>query len=177
MKVGSVNNKQNSFKKPAFKARVDIKFNGDFVGFLVRQSPKNTANFSQGIIDAVGLLKKAAPKIGSDSDVFTLRGGKMAKEGWLDLDYNGQNIGIIKASENPRGGMDYNINKVSNGTVSSSILFPRSKQEWKQFFVKDGETDMVYRNLWDEKEKRVIKTEQVLPEEKLLELLELKTGV
>lgn len=97
MQVNRINNDVN------FKARAKVNISNDFLVMFGLNEPKVMAEFVEKTADAVKLLKKVAPKIGSNEDVLELRSYR-TKE--LDLMHDHSWVGTVSEDlDNPLEGM------------------------------------------------------------------------
>lgn len=102
MQVNKTNNTNVNFK-----ARVEVKIGEDLLIHLKNLAPERCAKFADETVEAISILKKVAPDIGTEKDVITFNNYK-SKE--LDLNYNGQYQGVVCDSDLP-------------GSVSEGMIF------------------------------------------------------
>lgn len=102
MQVNKINNSNVNFK-----ARVEVKIGEDLLIHLKNMAPERCAKFADETVDAINILKKIAPNIGTEKDIITLNSYK-GKE--LDITYNGHYQGVVCDSDLP-------------GSVSEGMIF------------------------------------------------------
>lgn len=97
MQVNRINNNVD------FKAKAKVNISDDFLVMFGLNEPKIMADFVEKTADAVKLLKKVAPQIGTEKDVLELRSYR-TKE--LDLMHGHSWVGTVSEElDNPVEGM------------------------------------------------------------------------
>lgn len=175
MKINNVQRNQNT----NFKARLDVQIAKDYVNFLRRLSEHDSAmtcRCAQEAVDTVELLKNAAPVIGDNTDILSLKSGVLtSNEGALNLLFNGKEFGTLYANDNMEGFAAYYIGKLTDGVLKSRDLLPETNQFWTPFSEKSKISQNVIRSLHDEHHCNLIQEETVTPDEMIERVMQLDT--
>lgn len=101
MLVNKINNNQQNVN---FKARVEIKFDNEFIAKLKTLAPEHCATLTDELIRATQTAKVIAPKVGNENDLITISSDIFDSKGQaLGIKYNGKYQGLynLQKDESP----------------------------------------------------------------------------